>query len=133
AASASHQPLSWSATARSRATRRGCSTRPGSLIRASRSAARRAWSDWVTRATCPPVRRTITARQDSRRLQCGELHSRDMRKVTRDEALEYHRRQPRGKVEVVPTKPTATQFDLSLAYTPGVAEPCLEIAADPMK
>ncbi|KAB2958381.1 MAG: NADP-dependent malic enzyme [Thermoanaerobaculia bacterium] len=56
-----------------------------------------------------------------------------MRKVTREEALEYHLRQPRGKIEVVPTKPTATQFDLSLAYTPGVAEPCLEIAADPMK
>jgi malate dehydrogenase (oxaloacetate-decarboxylating)(NADP+) len=56
-----------------------------------------------------------------------------MRKVTREEALEYHSREPRGKVEVVPTKPTATQLDLSLAYTPGVAEPCLEIAADPMK
>jgi len=55
-----------------------------------------------------------------------------MRKITRDEALEYHRRDPRGKVEVLPTKPTATQFDLSLAYTPGVAEPCNEIAADPM-
>jgi malate dehydrogenase (oxaloacetate-decarboxylating)(NADP+) len=56
-----------------------------------------------------------------------------MAKLTREDALEYHSREPRGKVEVVPTKPTATQRDLSLAYTPGVAEPCLEIAADPMK
>jgi len=56
-----------------------------------------------------------------------------MRKVTRDEALEYHAREPRGKIEVVSTKPTLTQRDLSLAYTPGVAEPCLEIAADPLK
>ncbi|HUP21351.1 MAG TPA: malic enzyme-like NAD(P)-binding protein, partial [Thermoanaerobaculia bacterium] len=50
----------------------------------------------------------------------------------RDEALEYHARTPRGKIEVVPTKPTTTQRDLSLAYTPGVAEPCLEIARDPL-
>ncbi len=55
-----------------------------------------------------------------------------MKKITREDALEYHRRLPHGKIEVVPTKPTATQVDLSLAYTPGVAEPCLEIAADPM-
>jgi malate dehydrogenase (oxaloacetate-decarboxylating)(NADP+) len=51
----------------------------------------------------------------------------------RDQALEYHAREPAGKIAVVPTKPTATQRDLSLAYTPGVAEPCLEIAADPLK
>ncbi|HKR65305.1 MAG TPA: NADP-dependent malic enzyme, partial [Thermoanaerobaculia bacterium] len=50
---------------------------------------------------------------------------------TRDEALEYHSEGRPGKIEVVPTKPTATQRDLSLAYTPGVAKPCLEIAADP--
>jgi len=56
-----------------------------------------------------------------------------MQRVTREEALDYHAREPHGKVEVVPTKPTATQRDLSLAYTPGVAEPCLEIAGDPMK
>ena len=56
-----------------------------------------------------------------------------MARITREEALEYHFREPRGKIEVVPTKPTATQRDLSLAYTPGVADPCLEIAADPMK
>ncbi|MDH4247740.1 MAG: phosphate acyltransferase, partial [Deltaproteobacteria bacterium] len=46
------------------------------------------------------------------------------------EALEYHRREPKGKIEVRPTKPTATQHDLTLAYTPGVAIPCLEIAKD---
>jgi len=48
----------------------------------------------------------------------------------REEALEYHRRGRKGKIAVVPTKPTQTQRDLSLAYTPGVAEPCLEIAKD---
>lgn len=46
----------------------------------------------------------------------------------RDEALDYHSHGRPGKIEVVPTKPTATQRDLSLAYTPGVAKPCLEIA-----
>jgi malate dehydrogenase (oxaloacetate-decarboxylating)(NADP+) len=49
----------------------------------------------------------------------------------RDEALEYHSEGRPGKTEVVPTKPTTTQRDLSLAYTPGVAVPCLEIARDP--
>jgi malate dehydrogenase (oxaloacetate-decarboxylating)(NADP+) len=49
----------------------------------------------------------------------------------REEALEYHSGGRPGKIEVVPTKPTATQRDLSLAYTPGVAIPCLEIAANP--
>ena len=43
-------------------------------------------------------------------------------------ALEYHRRSPSGKIEVIPSKPCVTQRDLSLAYTPGVAAPCLEIA-----
>ncbi|MFP3883459.1 MAG: NADP-dependent malic enzyme [Actinomycetota bacterium] len=47
------------------------------------------------------------------------------------EALEYHERPRPGKVEVRATKPTATQSDLSLAYTPGVADPCLVIADDP--
>src|SRR5918993_207231 len=49
----------------------------------------------------------------------------------RDEALEYHQGGRPGKIEVIPSKPTATQRDLSLAYTPGVAKPCLEIARDP--
>ena len=47
------------------------------------------------------------------------------------EALDYHARERRGKVEVVPTKPYSTQRDLSLAYSPGVAEPCKAIAENP--
>jgi malate dehydrogenase (oxaloacetate-decarboxylating)(NADP+) len=47
------------------------------------------------------------------------------------EALDYHERGRPGKLEIRPTKPTATQADLSLAYTPGVAEPSLAIAHDP--
>jgi malate dehydrogenase (oxaloacetate-decarboxylating)(NADP+) len=46
-------------------------------------------------------------------------------------ALEYHRSGRKGKIEVMPTKPCCTQADLSLAYTPGVAEPCREIAKRP--
>ena len=49
------------------------------------------------------------------------------------DALEYHSRDPKGKIEVVPTKPCFTARDLSLAYSPGVAEPCNEIAKDPDK
>lgn len=48
------------------------------------------------------------------------------------DALEYHSREPKGKIEVIPTKPVDTQFDLSLAYSPGVAEPCLQIHKDPL-
>ncbi len=51
--------------------------------------------------------------------------------ITRQEALEYHKGRRPGKIEIRCTKPTATQRDLSLAYTPGVAEPCLEIAKEP--
>ncbi len=46
-------------------------------------------------------------------------------------ALEYHSKGRKGKIEVVPTKPCKTQWDLSLAYTPGVAEPCREIERNP--
>ncbi|HEY0477313.1 MAG TPA: NADP-dependent malic enzyme [Kofleriaceae bacterium] len=49
----------------------------------------------------------------------------------KEDALEYHSRGRKGKLEVVPTKPLVSQLDLSLAYSPGVAEPCLEIARDP--
>lgn len=52
-------------------------------------------------------------------------------KIRREDALEYHSMGRKGKIEVVTTKPTATQRDLSLAYSPGVAEPCLEIAKNP--
>ncbi len=51
--------------------------------------------------------------------------------ITREQALAYHAQGRPGKVKVVPTKPTVTQDDLSMAYTPGVAEPCREIAKDP--
>lgn len=46
-------------------------------------------------------------------------------------ALDYHKLGRKGKIEVNPTKPCATQRDLAMAYTPGVAQPCLEIAANP--
>ena len=54
-----------------------------------------------------------------------------MPKVTKEDALLYHCRGRKGKVEVIPTKPYRTQFDLSMAYTPGVAYPCLEIEKNP--
>ncbi len=54
-----------------------------------------------------------------------------MPKATKEDALLYHSRGRKGKVEVIPTKPYCTQFDLSLAYTPGVAHPCLEIEKNP--
>ncbi len=49
----------------------------------------------------------------------------------KQEALDYHAKQPAGKWEIAPTKPCLTQHDLSLAYTPGVAVPCLEIEKNP--
>ena len=52
------------------------------------------------------------------------------RKTTRKQALDYHAKPTPGKIKVVPTKKYATQRDLSLAYSPGVAEPCLEIEKD---
>ena len=54
-----------------------------------------------------------------------------MVKITKDAALEYHRSGKPGKIEVNPTKPYSTQTDLSLAYSPGVAFPCLEIQNNP--
>lgn len=53
-----------------------------------------------------------------------------MRKIRKKEALQYHEAKPAGKIEVTPTKPLTSQHDLALAYSPGVAEPCLEIADD---
>ncbi|KAA0264198.1 MAG: NADP-dependent malic enzyme [Chlorobiota bacterium] len=53
-------------------------------------------------------------------------------KTTKQEALDYHSVGRKGKIEVIPTKPCITQRDLSLAYTPGVAQPCLEIEKYPM-
>ena len=54
-----------------------------------------------------------------------------MAKVTKEMALDYHRYPRPGKIEVIPTKPYATQADLALAYSPGVAYPCLEIKDNP--
>lgn len=54
-----------------------------------------------------------------------------MTKLTKEDALLYHSQGKPGKIEVVPTKPHSSQRDLSLAYSPGVAEPCLEIEKDP--
>jgi len=54
-----------------------------------------------------------------------------MRKVRRKDALDYHAHGRPGKIEVVATKALTSQRDLSLAYSPGVAEPCLEIQSDP--
>ena len=55
------------------------------------------------------------------------------KELIREQALEYHSKGRPGKIEVVPTKEAKTQRDLSLAYSPGVAEPCKEIAANPEK
>ncbi len=55
----------------------------------------------------------------------------DKDKEIKQAALDYHSVGRKGKIEVVPTKPCLTQWDLSLAYTPGVAEPCMEIYRDP--
>lgn len=54
-----------------------------------------------------------------------------MATFTREDALRYHSEGRAGKIEVVPTKPYSTQLDLSLAYSPGVAEPCKEIEKNP--
>ena len=59
------------------------------------------------------------------------MQAQAMFKVTKEDALIYHSRGRHGKIEVIPTKPYDTQFDLSLAYTPGVAYPCLEIEKKP--
>ncbi len=56
-----------------------------------------------------------------------------MAKVTKQMALDYHKYPRPGKIEVIPTKPYATQADLALAYSPGVAYPCLEIQEAPEK
>ena len=55
----------------------------------------------------------------------------DSEKDMKEAALEYHRSGRKGKLEVVPSKPCNTAWELSLAYSPGVAEPCREIAKDP--
>ena len=51
-------------------------------------------------------------------------------KAFKQAALDYHKVEPKGKIAIIPTKPHSSQQDLSLAYSPGVAEPCLEIEKD---
>ena len=48
-------------------------------------------------------------------------------RLLRKEALEYHEAEPKGKIKVVPTKPHSTAYELSLAYSPGVAYPALRL------
>ena len=55
----------------------------------------------------------------------------ETKKIKKEDALHYHAKGRPGKIEVIPTKETNSQRDLSLAYSPGVADPCLEIAARP--
>ncbi len=55
-----------------------------------------------------------------------------MKKISQQDAFDYHSQGRKGKIQVVPTKATATQRDLSLAYTPGVAEPCKAIEENPL-
>src|SRR6201993_5056915 len=55
-----------------------------------------------------------------------------MNNFRKQDALDYHSQGRPGKIEVIPTKPYSTQRDLSLAYTPGVAQPCLEIEKNPL-
>ena len=54
-----------------------------------------------------------------------------MSNVTKEMALDYHKGDRPGKIETIPTKPYSSQRDLSLAYSPGVAYPCLEIEKNP--
>ena len=51
--------------------------------------------------------------------------------IRREDALNYHSQGRKGKIEVIASKPCATQRDLGMAYTPGVAEPCREIEKNP--
>ena len=52
--------------------------------------------------------------------------------MIKEAALRFHEYPNPGKIQVAPTKPLGTQYDLSLAYSPGVAAPCMEIHADPL-
>lgn len=70
-----------------------------------------------------PVRREV-------RILQPQLQSYMAKKLNKQDALDYHEKGRPGKIEVIPTKDTKTQWDLSLAYSPGVAEPCKEIARD---
>src|SRR5450830_2405 len=71
----------------------------------------------------------MRAREGSSRILGGSAKGTRV-SLSKQDALDYHSTGRKGKLEVVPSKPCATARDLSLAYTPGVADPCLEIARD---
>ena len=79
--------------------------------------------------------RIVTQRSNPvciREVYWGSAMDNDWRENTlKKESLDYHETNPRGKIKVVPTKPHSTAHELSLAYSPGVAYPCLEIADKP--
>lgn len=64
-------------------------------------------------------------------VECGTNRNRNLKMSLREDALEYHRKGRKGKIEISITKECKTQSDITLAYSPGVAEPCKEIARDP--
>src|ERR1700685_288400 len=72
-----------------------------------------------------------TRRSHTSRTGSFEIIEEQSMPVTKQQALDYHSGTPPEKIKVTPTKPARTQRDLSLAYTPGVADPCLEIERNP--
>ena len=78
--------------------------------------------------TCGLVLASNPQTDKSCRVRCPKLKRMEIRKQA---ALDYHRYPRPGKISIAPTKPSDTQIDLSLAYSPGVAEACLEIVKDP--
>ena len=87
---------------------------------------------WETRHTGSEQTFRIHIALDKETEDCNLMsNSADKEKDMKKAALEYHSVGRKGKIEVVPTKPCLTQWDLSLAYTPGVAVPCIEIERDP--
>src|SRR5690606_28961518 len=98
----------------------------------------------VARSTQRPAPARPRASRRRARIQCPHTAdclpmsdeqptSNESAQALRQAALDYHRLEPRGKIKVVATKPMLTQRDLALAYSPGVAYACEEIAADPAK
>jgi malate dehydrogenase (oxaloacetate-decarboxylating)(NADP+) len=79
----------------------------------------------------------MSARERSVKAQKEETHlpatEAAVQRITAEEAREYHTRGQPGKIEITPTKPLVNQKDLSLAYSPGVAYPCMDIHRDPAK
>ena len=87
---------------------------------------------YTERPLAGPVsaRKEYTERAAGTEMRTIELEREPVAKIRKEVALRYHSEGRPGKIEVIATKPCATQRDLSLAYTPGVAEPCREIEKD---